>query len=370
MSSISYRKGAVSIFVVIFTALLITVVTVSFVRLMVRDQQRASDNDLSKSAYDSALAGVEDAKRALSRLYSLAPADQASYDLTTCNAITGLLTGTASSDEVAVQTNLSADAALQQAYTCVRVYTTTNDYDRALRADETALVPLQTRPGTQFNQVRVQWFIQTDLAEGVSVNLPSGTSVLSEVWPDGRPPVIEAQLIQTGPDFHLDQFDGQPGGDQNTNTLLLYPKNITTAPTTSFNSDVRRTPKTTVTDARCTPTFEARFLCSAMIALPAPIGGDAGSRANAYLRITPRYRSTQVSVSAYDNTTLVPLEGVQPRIDSTGRANDLFRRISVRVESGTDVVYPSGAVDISGSFCKTFTVADQPDDYSPGDCTP
>lgn len=64
-SNKNFKKGGVSIFIVIVVGVLVSIMSASFLRLMFRDQEQASKLDLSQSAYDSAQAGVEDAKRFL-----------------------------------------------------------------------------------------------------------------------------------------------------------------------------------------------------------------------------------------------------------------------------------------------------------------
>ena len=52
-----HERGATAIVIVIFSVLLLLTVTVGFMRLVVQDQNRSTDSELSRGAYDSALAG-------------------------------------------------------------------------------------------------------------------------------------------------------------------------------------------------------------------------------------------------------------------------------------------------------------------------
>ena len=59
-----FRKGATSFYIVAFSTLILLIVATSFAAIIISEIERTSNDDLSQSAYDSALAGVEDAKLA------------------------------------------------------------------------------------------------------------------------------------------------------------------------------------------------------------------------------------------------------------------------------------------------------------------
>lgn len=379
------QRGAVSLFIVVFAALLITIVTVSFVRIMLQDQNQASTTDLSQSAYDSAQAGVEDAKRALLKYQDICnsggdcSAAASTINSNVCNKAIGttLKDVTLSNNEVKVQTgiNSSNQTVLDQAYTCVKITLNTDDYLGTLKANESNIVPLSSTGS--FDTVQIQWFSTKD-ASG-TINLQNNSKVpLLKQWGglNPRPPIIRAQFIQFSGSsgFTLGNFDSSIV-DNGANTLFLYPSTVGST-TLQLSTDIRKTPTGAPKLIICSsPIANNVYSCLAKIKLPKLI---TGADHTLFLHLSSLYNKTDYRVTLLNGVTPVQFNAVQPQIDSTGRANDLFRRVQTRVEL-TDVnfPYPEAAVDITGSFCKDFSVTDNSNDYnkdtydtSVGACTP
>jgi Tfp pilus assembly protein PilX len=383
------QSGAVSLFVVIFAALLMTVVTVSFIQLMVNDQKQATANDLSQSAYDSAQAGVEDAKRLL--LLDQACKSGTAPGGVDCAAVADALVpvaGTAETDcdalararvvgevgkETIVQQEVGDTAtALDQAYTCVKITPNTENYRGQLAMNESIMIPL-VGVG-DFNQIELSWFNKDDVATGTSTaTMPVDNGKLPPVgdrWGETTPALMRAQLIQASPNFKLADFNDSQAGKSNASTLFLYPHDGVGVDL-EFITDARRSGTNDLKDVKCSLDFSALYLCSTKIKLPDPRDGSASNRM-AYLRLSTLYNASHFMVKLYNTDTgasLVRFKGVQPQVDSTGRANDMFRRVQALVELKGVVTYPEAAVDIAGSLCKNFLVTDTEGDYW-NKCTP
>jgi hypothetical protein len=379
------ESGAVSLFLVIFAMLLITVVTLSFLRTMIADQQQASVSDLSKSAYDSALAGTEDAKRALIYYRTLCSTtancsgEKAVIDADTCNQglIRVLDPSSITAKGVDVQQSQSAnDTQLNQSYTCVKMKLETDDYVGTLEANTSKIIPLKTTGN--FSQVLLQWFTTDDFGTtGTSVDLqatppqvdPGGTNqsilplLAQSSWPTTRPPVMRTQMFQYGSSFTLSSFDSNTSGVSNANTLFLYPTGTTGVASAAQDSwnftdrDSRLAPTGTPLGTTCSGKLSGGgYACSAILNLPVPIGNAPGDLTRtAYLRLTALYKATHFSVTPM----ATQFDGVQPSIDSTGRANDQYRRVESRVDLiDTNFPFPEAALDVSGNLCKNFLVTD------------
>lgn len=373
MSKNKMQQGAVSMFIVVFSALLITIISVGFTGIMVQNQQQATVVDLSQSAYDSAQAGIEDAKRALLRYQNICSDSSketecqaviAEINSQECNQALMSLDGVSDSlvdGEIKIKTN-GVDNKLDQAYTCVKIKLETDDYLGTLVSNDLKLIPLVGVSG--FNKVKLSWFSQSDVSTGnANISLISPTSnpplIAQSNWPPNRPSVMQVKLMQYGDSFNIDSLESS----ENNNTLFLYPS-LTGANEMSFSLDSHKTQTGTPQPVRCRNNLSAGgYACNVDLLLPDHSG--AGDR-NAYLVVRSLYNKSSFSISLMDNSNnIVRFNGVQTEVDSTGRANDLFRRVKARVElTDMNFPYPEASVDINSDFCKDFSITDSSADFS------
>ena len=176
-----FKKGATSIYVVVIATLLFSVVTVSFIRIIINEANNTLSDELAQSAYDSALAGVEDAKTALKQYYECVEADSNTGKCATvrnafenhgfvdddyCDAVSEALgrISTGEDKEVLIKedyTSTGSDEHIVQAYTCVLVDNTPSDYLASLGDGHTIrVIPLKTQDPNSVTGVRIRWHKQ------------------------------------------------------------------------------------------------------------------------------------------------------------------------------------------------------------------
>lgn len=359
------QRGAAAIFIVIFASLLISVITLGFVRLIGDDQQQALNSDLSQSAYDSAEAGIEDAKRALAdyakfNCFSGPTSPTCSqYDAafaSDCGALFGVsnllgLERANTTNEVQVSRgSASNDRDLRQSYTCANIKVDTPTYSNTLVQNSSDLVPIRaTGPLTSIN---LSWFTNADAGSppGSPFTLRNGTTN-PESWTNTSPPIMRVQYI------HFENGDNRKEIIDNSKTLFLYPQRTGVPPPTDFGAD-RFLDPSTKTPRRVLCNTTGQFACTVSLNIPSSLrSGDN------FLRITPLYNKASFQVMLNGTT----FDGVAPIVDVTGRAGDLFRRIESQVTFGNAYPYPEAVLEASDGICKSFSVG-APGDFERGDC--
>lgn len=381
----SRQQGAVSLFAVIFATLLLTILSIGFVKLMMAEQQQATDNDLSQSAYDSALAGVEDAKRAIRKcqmgdVVACSEINDASK-VDDCQVI-ARANGLASQPEVVVRSDSSNGEAFDQAYTCVNITMDTDDYVYVSRTGTAEVIPLKSV--ADFEVIEVSWYTQNDAGEGNPATAPTkadGSPLASDdlpanaSWGSTTPPILRLQLITPGSSFDITSLNSREASQ----TAFIKPNGIVSTvsdpPEINISPDTRPRPQTdelldnSVDAILCSQIFGYQgYACSARLNLNRVI--NQTDSANTFLRINTIYNTgAEVKVRLLSGAgSTVKLNGIQPAIDSTGRASNLFRRIEARLRVGEDFPYPSYAVDTQNNLCKDFTLDGNV--ATPGSCVP
>jgi hypothetical protein len=388
----NYRKGAASLYVVIFTTLLLGIITMSFIRIMLSEAGQTSNSDLSQSAYDSALAGIEDAKVALLKYHECLSTSSTAGDCVNaiaamnatnssedCDIIQKIL-GRTGDNETTIQAGNGAGADLQQAYTCVRISEDNSDYLGQLNNNYASkTIPIRTTNVGNVKYVRVQWYTTDNDSDGTARTQPALANSAStnkvgydynaasaffknlESTKNFFPPLL-VQLFQTDATFSLSDLNTNNGNNTDRGTLLLVPdSNGASNPTIHSTSAVGFTGSADLSannpiSINCNGA--GTYKCSAILEIPNPYNGGTRNSGASFLRLSLPYGTiaTDFSVELLDSS-IAPLSfvGVQAKIDATGRANDLIRRVESRVEL-VDVYYPypEYSVTLTGNSVDTL----------------
>ena len=444
------REGAASIYIVIFTTMLLSIIALSFVRIMVSEANQTTNYSLSQSAYNSAMAGVEDAKIALLKYQNCISTnnkiDQI-YGRGECEHLRSTFQATDANDDCDIvktalrrplgdqetlisssQTNNrfveQTSKAIDQAYTCVKVAVDTDDYISKLNNNNMSkYVPLRAlnnEKGLNQNSIDrmvISWFSDDDASNATNGSITNyasfvgsgkeysnirGSSVtanytktrdntfsLAENTIKGfgatgtLPPALKIELFQTSTAFALAQFyEAGNNGQTNRGSIILRPYEASgdisiigsDYNTSGFVASAMKG-NNVPTDVKCQAlrgtSFTSGYACTAEIVIPPVISGrynaegvrvDSASQRNmatSLLRISNPYGApeTTFEVKLYscgDRTryaskgqcTPMKFSGVQSLVDSTGRANDLLRRVETRMEM-IDTYFPQPDAELT-----------------------
>jgi len=369
------QNGVVSLFTVLFTTLLLTVITVSFLRIMIQEQQQAQNQDLSQSAYDSAVSGVEDAKRVLRACYQLGSASEACLAINNkqCDTIAKAQVAGNIGQETVIRGD-SGDTRMNQAYTCVKIIRDTYDYISDVEAGSSVIVPL--RASGAFNKIVIEWMHRSYAGGSADVLAPpyatDDTKSLPQEasWSEASPAVLRTMMVLPP---SADKVTNAELDSEVASTVFLRPWVPNTDPS-PFGQDVDLglinrtagggTGQSEVQQVACSKTkySEMTYACKATLTMPTGQSVPALSQV-AFMRLTSLYNATSFQVRLFNDATAVTFDGVQPEVDSTGRAGVLLRRVVSKVSGEFVPPYDvEAALNTTFDLCKDFYLTDTASD--------
>ena len=373
------KKGVASLYVVIFATILFGVITLSFIRIILSESQQTNNDDLSQSAYDAAMAGVEDAKLAVNRAYQNG-GNLSSLIGGNCGdsgstfKLKSYLYGS-EPGEVKIQDTTSKGNGTEQAYTCVILSNTNDDYRSTLTSDNrTKVVPLGigSEKLSSVASIEISWYSEEN---GLNFKNPyPNEKKLQTRGNTSTPPVLSVGLLRTDKTINLNSFN--TSDDPNYGSMLFLPTfQVNSIPPASDAVNSLSTSAVNNAGKSSEPNSPYLVKCSKgdQFACKMSLGGGTDSimkigsnnyAENALLIISMPYGDTMTDFQVVlrdSSGGVIPFVNVQISVDSTGRANQLVRRVETRLDpADLFFPYPEYEVELTGgeedSFKKNFWI--------------
>ncbi len=379
------QQGVVSLFIVMFTTILLSVVAVGFLRLMLQEQKQATNQDLSQSAYDSAMSGVEDAKRVLRMCAQGGEAGEQACEAIDsgsdkCDTVSaaGVVTGQADSTETIIKGADGSGQRMQQGYTCVIINPQSPDFLGNIIGGESRLVALKAAGTNDIGRVSIEWMHKNSsggsasYAGGETDDLQAPTidpAVLlpqKSDWSPDAPALLRVQAVLPTDANKVTTADLDTSINS---TVYLRPAVITQAgadlsvvlPPRSAGSATTVSSSPMAVNCSKDKYDNGGYACKAVFQVSVPHESNV-----AFLRLTSLYRDTSIRVAMESGSGgAILFDGVQPVVDSTGRAGNIFRRVSSRLNM-SQFILPPAAINVTGSICKDFYLTEDIEAISSG----
>ncbi len=354
------ERGFVSILTVMFFIILISVISVGFTRIMIQEQRQTLEDELTKSAYNSALSGVEDAKRAMLYCASLSGVDKTNcetqlyksecpgFNDSTHNFIgpSGAGVLLSSSGKTPLVGNDSATS--PQGYSCVIVSKESPDVQAHLVRSRSSGAMYEMKTTAPYNEAIVSWHKTSSTPDiPLAGKFNSGNPRDDNGFMTGVPAVLRITAITLpvsgSPPFGLND------GSVKQVTSFVYPTGVATQATMTHVDTA--TPLKRL-ETKCGNGGE--YSCSVRITY------ENERSNNSFILVHALYSDTEISITPYNDVDAVTLDGAQPTIDSTGYAAGIFRRVKVGVSEGGLALNAPTALDTGRGLCKDFRVGLNP----------
>ena len=332
----SYRRarrpaGVTSLLFVLAISLVLIVMVGGIAALTVREQQQASNTELSNRALQTAEAGVKAAVVKLS-------ADSA-YSKADCGS--------------AEDNTAFLDFSTDQSITCATVtslFTTT--YEGYLEVDRTTqFIYDPAAEADSLYRLKLSW-------NAPSLGDPAAAALGGTLYPDAGAAYENAAMVEMNIVYWLKS--GATATSFKNATLLFAPGNNSNTNNPISNSCTTADGIYSCTTADGSATLKGFSIATATGILVANVGNY-----NYAIRITPRYKGTHFALTGYKTggINIASAQSNKAQIDITAKVGNLYRRVKAEkiitpsaIETiGTSVLYAGrGSSDASSyGICKT-----------------
>lgn len=341
------QQGIVSLIVTLILVMIMTVIVISFGNFSRREQVETFEQQLSTEAFYAAESGVNNAINEIKNSDSIDDIRNVPKENCQSNPAPAAGPG-ASYPNFEYNLDLSGTAAIS----CLLVDPAPYSIEiSSASVQEPHTFPLERKDGSNLNQVTIFWHDKE--ASSHSFTGCNGSDELPQSWYGNcTAGMLKVDLVPVDGSFSF-------------NEMATRQKTIYVKPRQGGGGVMAFSGTTTgeIVTGRCT-----NGALSAQNPKHCSLRINGLNEQKFYIRVTPLYLNASITMCsnrcARNSGQTYRLIGAQAKIDSTGRASGVLRRIQVHVDiSGlNDNAYTPNAIESRQDICKQFSI-----DLEPGD---